>query len=194
MKTQFSLLVFAFLAFSFTTIDIAPLNVDTDQSSIHWIGKKVTGEHAGTIKIKEGTLEMKKGMLTGGSFVIDMSSIAVTDLQGDMAGKLAGHLTSDDFFGTATHPTASLSITNVKNLEAGTFDVTADLTIKGITHPVMFTTFVVGDDAGISATAKIIVDRTKYDVKYGSGKFFDSLGDKMIYDDFELNVNIVASK
>lgn len=194
MKTHFALLAFAFLAFSFSTIDISPLTVDTEQSSIHWIGKKVTGKHSGTIKIKEGSLDMKKGVLTGGSFTIDMTSLAVTDLKGNMAGKLAGHLTSDDFFGVANHPTAGLKITNVKNLGSGTFDLTADLTIKGITHPVTFETFVIENGAGISATAKLVVDRTKYDIKYGSGKFFDSLGDKMIYDDFELNVNIVASK
>lgn len=194
MKTQFALLVFAIAAFSFTSIDLAPLTVDVEQSSIHWIGKKVTGEHSGTIKLKEGSLEMKKGLLSGGSFTIDMTSLAVTDLTGGMAEKLAGHLSSDDFFSIASHPTASLVITDVKSEGSDMYNVTADLTIKGITHPVTFTTFVVANDAGISATSKIIVDRTKYDVKYGSGKFFDSLGDKMIYDDFEMNVNILATK
>lgn len=194
MKTQFALLVFAIAAFSFTSIDLAPLTVDVEQSSIHWIGKKVTGQHSGTIKLKDGSLEMKKGLLTGGSFTIDMTSLAVTDLTGGMAQKLAGHLSSDDFFGIASHPTASLAITDVKSEGSGMYNVTADLTIKGITNPVTFTTIVSENGAGISATSKIIVDRTKYDVKYGSGKFFDSLGDNLIYDDFELNVNILASK
>ena len=193
MRAQLALILFALAAFSFTSIDLAPLKVDATQSTINWVGKKVTGKHTGTMKLKEGSIDLKKGKLTGGSFVIDMTSLKVTDGSGG-AAKLEGHLSSDDFFGTSTHPTASLKITNVKDTGAGTFDVTADLTIKGITHPVMFSTLLAENTAGASATAKIVVDRTKYDVKFRSGKFYDALGDKMIYDDFELNVNILATK
>jgi len=132
--------------------------------------------------------------LTGGSFVIDMSSLKVTDLEGEGAQKLEGHLSSADFFGTNEHPTAALNITKVADTGAGIFDVTADLTIKGITKPVIFSTLISQNSAGVSATAKIDVDRTQYDIKYGSGKFFDSLGDKLIYDNFELNVSILATK
>lgn len=193
MRAQLALIVFTLAAFSFTSIDLAPLTVDTEQSTINWVGKKVTGQHSGTMKLQEGSLDVKKGVLKGGSFVIDMTSLKVTDGSGG-ASKLEGHLASDDFFGIANHPTAALNITDVKDTGAGTFDVTADLTIKGITHPVMFSTLLAENGAGASATAKIVVDRTKYDVKFRSGKFFDALGDKMIYDDFELNVNILATK
>jgi len=194
MRAQLALIVFALVTFSFASIDVAPFKVDTAQSTINWVGKKVTGQHSGTMKLKEGSLDIKKGALTGGSFVIDMTSLNVTDLDGGGKVKLEGHLSSDDFFGVATYPTASLKITDVKDTGAGTYDVTGDLTIKGITHPVMFSTLLSVNSLGASATAKIVVDRTKYDVKYRSGKFFDALGDKMIYDDFELNVNILATK
>lgn len=193
MRAQLALIVFALAAFSFTTINLDSLTVDTEQSTINWVGKKVTGQHSGTLSLKEGSLDIKKGKLTGGSFVIDMTSLKVTDGSGG-AARVESHLKSDDFFGIDSHVTASLKITDVKDTGAGTFDVTADLTIKGITHPVMFSTLLAENGAGASATAKIVVDRTKYDVKFRSGKFFDALGDKMIYDDFDLNVNILATK
>ena len=182
-------------AFAFTSDDaLTSLNVDTARSTIHWVGKKVTGKHTGVIQLMEANLEMKKGVLIGGSFVIDMNTIAVTDLKGGMNDKLTGHLKSDDFFGVDTYPKASFSITEVVASGDGIYDVTGDLTIKAHTHPVSFSTVVSENDASVTATAKIIVDRTKYDVRYGSGKFFENLGDKAIYDDFELNVSLVAAK
>ncbi|MBT8220615.1 MAG: YceI family protein [Bacteroidia bacterium] len=194
MSTKLALLFTALIALSFTVSDIDKLTVDIEQSTVNWMGKKVTGKHTGKVAIKMGTLDYKKGKLLGGEFTMDMSSIAVTDLQGGMQSKLEGHLKSDDFFGITSHPEAKMVITQVDDAGAGTYDVTGDLTIKGITHPVTFSTLIAENSMGISATAKIVVDRTKYDIKYGSGKFFDALGDKMIYDDFELNINLLATK
>jgi polyisoprenoid-binding protein YceI len=168
---------------STTPIDKKP--VDIAKSTITWVGKKVTGQHTGTINIKEGALEFDNGILTGGTFIIDMTSLTVTDLQGGMADKLKGHLTSDDFFGIATYPEAKLVITTV-NADGNKYMVTGDLTIKGKTAPINFTTTINGN----MATADIVVDRTVYDVKYGSGKFFEGLGDKMIYDDFNLSIGL----
>ena len=168
--------------------------VKTDQSSIEWVGKKVTGTHNGTVTIKEGSLTLADGKLTGGSFNIDMTSIIVTDLQGEGKSKLEGHLKSDDFFGTGKHPVATLYIKNAVAKGDGLYDVTADLSIKGITHPVTFPAKVVIEKNQVKATADIKIDRSLYDVKYGSGKFFDNLGDKTIFDDFELNVELVATQ
>jgi len=159
--------------------------IDVTKSSVNWEGKKVTGAHNGTINISEGKLSFANGRLSGGSFTIDMTSIANADLGDKMKGRLEGHLKSDDFFGVETYPTAQLVITNVGPGDGG-YSVTGDLTIKGITKPVTFMTKMT--DTG--ATAAITVDRTLYDVKYGSGKFFDNLGDKMINDNFELEVNL----
>jgi polyisoprenoid-binding protein YceI len=127
--------------------------------------------------------------LSGGTFVIDMTSITNTDMSGNMADKLVGHLKSDDFFGVATYPTSTLVITKVEGAENGQYKVTADLSIKGKTHPVTFVTKNEGD----TFMADIKVDRTLYDVRYGSGKFFEGLGDKMIYDNFELSVTLVKA-
>lgn len=160
--------------------------VDTKSSFINWTGKKVVGSHTGTIKLKDGSLTFTDGKLTGGSFAIDMASMENTDMKGGGAAKLMGHLKSDDFFGTATHPTSSLTITKVTATDSG-YDIMGDLTIKGITKPVSFTA-----TAGqYLANADIKVDRTAYGIKYGSGSFFDNLGDKAIDNEFSLNVNLV---
>ena len=115
-----------------------------------------------------------------------MSSIIVTDLQGGSKAKLEGHLKADDFFGVEKHKTAKLVFTNISGKGKGLYTVTADLTIKGITKPITFDITVKGNTA--STTLK--VDRTKYDIKYGSGSFFSDLGDKTINDEFELKVNL----
>ena len=167
-------------------------NVDAAKSTIEWKGEKVTGEHMGTINISQGNLVVKKGELAGGEFTIDMSSIVVTDLEGEYKGKLEGHLKSDDFFGVANHPKATLVITNTKLVKGNTYEVTADLTIKGITKPIKFMAELVDNNGTVQANANIIVDRSEYDVRYGSGSFFDDLGDKTIYDEFTLTVNLVT--
>lgn len=170
------------------------LKVNTTASTIAWTAKKVTGKHNGTVTIKEGHLKINHGVLAGGSFVIDMTSITVTDLQGGGKAKLEGHLKSDDFFGVETFPTATLVITDVKAKGDGNYDIKADLTIKGITNPVEFSAIVKPEGNAIKATADIKVDRTLYDVRYGSGKFFNDLEDNMIYDEFELAVSLVTAE
>lgn len=161
--------------------------IDVKKSSIGWVGKKVTGQHSGTINFSEGTLVFNGKKLRGGKFTVDMNSITVTDLEaGKGKEKLEGHLKADDFFGTDKFGTATLEIKLISANGDDTYNVTADLTIKGISKPVNFTIAVKGN----KATANLKVDRTKYDIKYGSGSFFDNLGDKAINDEFELNVSL----
>jgi len=170
-----------------------PLKIKVDESTIAWVGHKVTGEHNGTIGIKDGSLTINDGMLAGGTITIDMTTITDLDQQGAGKTKLENHLKSDDFFGVETYPTATLTITKVNTAGNGKYTITADLTIKGITNPVTFDALVKNDTKQITATADIKVDRTLYNVRYGSGKFFDNLGDKAIYDVFDLNVKLVAA-
>ena len=174
------------LAVSLSYGDITVKNVNVANSSIEWVGKKVTGKHNGTIGIKSGSLQFANGAPVGGEFEIDMTSLQVTDLAaGKGKEKLEGHLNSDDFFGVANHPTASLNITDVMGKGGNNYQFTGSLTIKGITQPVIFEATVEDN----MATADFSVDRTLYDVKYGSTKF-GALADKAIYDDFELIVKL----
>lgn len=164
------------------------------ESKVEWVAKKVTGQHNGVVTLKEGAFEYDKGQLTGGSFTIDMTSITVLDLEGEWKTKLEGHLKSDDFFGVTTYPTASFVIAKVVPQGPGFYKVIGNMTIKGITQEIQFPATVEEKDGKVIGKATLTLDRSKYNVRYGSGSFFDDLGDKTIYDDFDLTVSIVASK
>jgi polyisoprenoid-binding protein YceI len=165
------------------------MKVDTKQSTLKWHGEKVTGEHWGNINLKEGMLVWKNDRLTDGEFIIDMTSITNTDLEDPgYNAKLVGHLKSDDFFGVEKYPTSKLEIKSSTKFENNKATVKAHLTIKETTLPIEFE----AQKDGNWFMAEIVVDRSKYDVRYGSGSFFDNLGDKTIYDDFTLTVKIAT--
>lgn len=194
MKTIKSLGIFV-LALSLTTSVFAgSQKVDAAKSSVKWLGKKVTGEHFGTIAVKEGNLEVANGKVTGGKVVIDMQSLAVDDIKDSgMNGKLVGHLKSDDFFGVANFPTSELVVTKVEsNGNSHTF--TGNLTIKGITNPASFTATSSKDGKSTVYKGVLTIDRTKYNVRYGSKSFFENIGDKAIYDDFTLDFSLVVAE
>lgn len=198
MKKVFShfyaLGIIALLAFTAPDKEEVSYTVDTQKSEIHWKGTKVTGEHTGSIQLKEGALVVEGNKLAGGNFIVDMKTIVDEDLTGEYKTKLEGHLKSDDFFGVEKHPEASFVINKAAQKKGSTYEISGDLTIKGITHPITFPATVNVKNNQVTADATIIVDRAKYDVRYGSGSFFEGLGDKMIYDEFELKVSLVASQ
>jgi hypothetical protein len=179
------LTIIALFAFAINSY-AAGLNVE--KSSLKWTGEKVSGEHWGNIKFKSGKVEVKGGKLTGGNFVVDMTTISVGDLEGEWADKLKGHLKNEDFFNVSKHKTSTLKFKKVKEVKPNYYEVTADLTIKEKTHEIKFNAKLKND----MFTGTLVFDRTKYDVKYGSGSFFKGLGDKMIYDDVKLEFNIAT--
>jgi polyisoprenoid-binding protein YceI len=176
------------------------LKVDASKSTVNWKGKKVTGEHVGTVKVSKGVLSVEGNKLVGGSFDMDMKSIVNTDLtDASYNAKLIGHLKSDDFFSVEKNPVSTLKITKVEPIagaKAGepNYNITGDLTIKGITNPITFPATVKITGKQADATAQFAVDRTKYDIKYGSKNFFEGLGDKAIYDEFQVELSLVAGK
>ncbi len=192
MKKSVFLLAFALVAFAFSSIAQKTVTVDNAKSTIEWKGAKVGGSHEGTIDLKSGKLKFKDNDLVGGTFVIDMTSITNTDLEGEYKGKLEGHLKSDDFFGVEKYPTAKLEITSVTPQGPGKYKIEANITIKGTTKPIKFNADVLEADGVLTASADLTIDRSEFNVKYGSGSFFDNLGDKVIYDDFDINVKLVA--
>ena len=158
------------------------------KSNIDWIGRKVTGAHNGTIAIKNGSLTLTDNQLTGGTFTIDTTNIEILDVTDSATNaQFAGHLASDDFFSSEKFPEAIFEITSVSGKH-----VEGKLTIKGITHTIGFDADLKLNGDTIQATGKIVVDRTKYDMKFRSGNFFTNLGDTLIYNDFDLNVTITA--
>jgi polyisoprenoid-binding protein YceI len=164
------------------------LTADTDKTKLLWLGEKVTGQHTGTINLKSGWLTLQDNKITSGEFNIDMASLK--DSEGNE--RLMGHLKSEDFFGVEKFPTAKLVITGSTAFDKGNGVVSGTLSIKDVTNPIEFKAAMQKKDEGIWFFANIVVDRTKYNVRYGSGSFFENLGDKTIYDAFKLKVNLLV--
>jgi polyisoprenoid-binding protein YceI len=167
--------------------------VDTQQSKLVWTGKKVTGEHTGLAPISSGSLLLVGDRLKSGTFEVNLKALAVTDLtDADKNAKLVGHLKNDDFFGVEKYPTARFVITSITQTGIGKYDVEGKLTIKGITNDIKFPAQIKTENNRLTATANVTVDRTKYGISYGSKSFFETIGDKAIYDDFTLDITLVA--
>lgn len=168
--------------------------IDTKSTTAAWLAKKVTGQHNGTLNVAKGNVMSDGKTITGGTIEFDMNSIACVDLTDkEWNDKLVGHLKSDDFFSIAKNPTAKFEITKVVSKSATDYDVTGKLTIKGITNEITFPAMIKMDAKTLVVVAKIMVNRTKFDIKYGSKSFIEGIGDKAIDDEFELSVNVVAS-
>lgn len=164
------------------------VNVNKAASSVAWLAKKVTGEHNGTVGISAGALSVNGNKLVGGNFTIDLKTIKALDITDPGYNqKFIGHITSGDFFEIEKFPTATFVITKVAGNQ-----VTGNLTIKGITKSITFPAEIAVKGGKVSAKANITIDRTDYNIKYGSKKFFDSIGDKAIYDDFALTISLVS--
>lgn len=184
MKSLFFTL-FTVVALNFA---LSAQDVNLNDSALKWYGADITGkEHYGSLKFKSGALNVSNGKLQGGSFEIDMTSLAVEDLEGEWAKKLQGHLKADDFFAVDQFNTAFLVLTSVKEGSDNTFEAAGDLTIRGKTHPVSVTFEPAGTN---KMTASLVFDRSKYDVKFRSASFFSDLGDKLILDDIKVEVSL----
>jgi polyisoprenoid-binding protein YceI len=164
------------------------LGADTEKSKLLWLGEKVTGQHTGTINLQSGWLNWQDNKIVSGEFIIDMASIKESEAN----ERLEGHLKSDDFFGVVKFPTAKLVITGSTPFDKGTGVVSGTLTIKDVINPIEFKAAMQKKDDGVWFFANIVVDRTKFNVRYGSGSFFDNLGDKTIYDEFKLKVSLLV--
>jgi polyisoprenoid-binding protein YceI len=164
------------------------LTADTTNTKLLWLGEKVTGQHSGTIKLQSGWVNLKDNKIVSGEFNIDMASLKDSENN----ARLEGHLKSEDFFGTVKFPVAKLVITGSTPFDKGTGTVSGTLTIKDITNPIEFKAALQKKDDGTWFFANITVDRTKYNIRFGSGSFFDNLGDKTIFDEFKLKVSLLV--
>ncbi len=191
--------VVIFSVVAFTTFKTETYKADVKESKIGWFAKKVTGQHNGYVTLKEGTLQVENGKIVGGEFTMDMTTISCEDIKdAEMNGKLVNHLKSDDFFSTEKNPTSKFVIKKVKYTgkkgSDETYNLTGDLTIKGITNPITFDAKTTSKGNKITAAAKFTFDRLLWKIEYRSGKIFESIGDKMIYDDVEMTLNMVFTK
>jgi len=187
--------VFVLCAFTINPVTESILNVSLTESTVSWKGKKVGGEHYGKVSLINANLDYEKNRIKGGSFEIDMTSITCEDITNEGSNvRLVNHLKSDDFFSVENHPRAKFVLTEAKTKNGKDYDMKGNLTIKGKTKPVSFPATVTEINDKIVADATIVFDRTAYDIQYRSGNYFENLADKLIYDDVEMVVKLVANK
>ncbi len=181
------------LVFLASGVQAQKIEINTVESSVNWTGKKLTGEHTGTLSFVKGEMVLNKKKLTGGVFEIDMNSIICTDIQDKKSNvRLIDHLKSDDFFSVRTNPISRLEITKVQHLQGDEYSITGNLTIKGTTQAITFPATVMVTRGLVTAKAQLTFDRSKYNIKFGSNSFFENLGDEMIYDDIDLVIQLTG--
>ncbi len=174
--------------------------VDTENSSVTWAGKQVTHDHYGDIQISNGLITVTDGLISAATVIIDMTTINTLDIEGRGKTSLDGHLSSDDFFGVESFPTAQFELLNLNPLRGdengANFSATGKVTIKGRTEEVSFPVTVSMSNEGARISGEMTLDRSKFDVQFRSQSFFDAkaLGDKLIYDDFTIGFELVAGK
>jgi len=193
--SMLSLLLTLSVTFVMAAGNATPYSVSTQKSTLKWTGKKVTGQHNGSVALSAGTLMVENNVLTGGKFDIDLKTITCEDLKdAEYNAKLVGHLKSDDFFSVEKSPIAAVEIVSATKKAGDSYDITAKLTIKGITKDITFPATVKVTGKNVVAVAKITVDRSKFDIRYGSSSFFEGLGDKAIDNEFMIDVTLAATK
>jgi len=172
--------------------EVTRYRVNVESSSVTWNATKVTGAHNGTVSVLNGTLSATDGQLTAANVIVDMQSIACSDLDGEWGAKLVGHLASEDFFHTSEHKTSSFTLRAFTPTSNDTYTVEGDFTIRGITKSVTFEAKVAVNGNVMSIDGDVVLDRSEFDVKYGSGSFFDDLGDNLIHDEFTVGFHLEA--
>ena len=185
------IVLFSLVVFVGATLSAQTYTVNPEKSTVNWLGKRINKQHTGEIGLKNGSFEIKNDKFVSGKFVIDMD--VITDESHDdpkNPGRLIGHLKSDDFFNVEKYPEAILEITDSEKIKKGEAKVNGKLTIRGITHPISFKVL----QKGAIFTSSLVFDRSLYDVKFQSGKFFQNLGDKTILDEIAIDVSLLAEK
>lgn len=170
--------------------------VNKESSTVHWSGKKITGKtHSGTLGVQSGSISYADGLISSASIVLDMENMLCTDeMDQQSKNSLIGHLQNEDFFNTAEFLTSSFTLSSFTLIKGESYQVTGELTIKGISHEITFPANVKMSDDSIIIDAEVVFDRTKWGIHYGSGSIFDGLGDNIINDDIALTVHIEAAQ
>lgn len=183
------------------------LNVDTEQSQMLWVGsKKLGSSHNGQVQISEGSLGISGGMITDGSFVVDMTTITNEDLpeEGDYnQAKLVGHLMSGDFFDVENHPTARFEITQVNAMpddQGNTHNISGNLTLRGVTKNITFPAAVEITESGVTANASFSINRLDWGVNFDRDavegimdKIEKKMKDDFVRNSIDLQIKLVAN-
>ncbi|WP_028981093.1 YceI family protein [Sporocytophaga myxococcoides] len=172
---------------------MAKFQIQQASSTVNWTGKKVLGLHTGSINIANGFIEITDNIIVGGEIQIDMTSIVITDIEDQKTNQdFLAHLLNDDFFSVDKFKIAKLTINGSSKTETNKFKIDGNLNIKDISHPISFISSIEIFTDTLHSLGEMVIDRTLYNIRYGSGKFIDNLGDKLIYDDFVLQFKLVG--
>lgn len=181
--------------FSFLQVYATEFKANISESEVKWTAKNLTGGHNGLVNLKSGDLLLEEGIIKEAFFEIDMNTISVVDISNEnMNNRLVDHLKNDDFFSVHNHPVSTLKITKSVPKEDNVFTFFGDLAIKGKSYPVEFDAEVLLKDDELKASGTIFIDRTNYDIRFRSLKFFPDIGDRLIEDEFMLDFNLVANE
>ena len=174
----------------------AKYSVNKESSELVWIGYKVGGSHTGNVDIKEGIIYEKDGVFAGGWFKIDMNTISVSDIEDQESNtNLLKHLKGTEFFNVEQYPEASFEIEQVlKEKGINMYSTVGKFTIKGVEREIGLFTHIVKEDDKYIVESDFAIDRTLWNIRYGSSKFFDDLGDKLIDDTIEFKLKMVLDK
>jgi polyisoprenoid-binding protein YceI len=172
MKNYFTIsIITTILIFTTLSINAQEKLLNIESSVIRWYGEEITGkQHYGDLKFSSGNIQINNKVVSSGNFIVNMNSLTVEDLSGGGKKRLEGHLRSSAFFGVSDHPQASLNISSMIDIDGDSQILDGELTIKGITHPINFSITLNSEN---NATAMLVFDRSKYDVRFRSGSFFD---------------------
>lgn len=175
-----------FIAISFGAV-AQKFSLDKSESMVKWTGKKFSGKHFGNVSLSSAEIFVENKKVVSGYFVVDMLTITCSDLEDESWNKkLVGHLKSKDFFDVEKYPKAKFKLKSIRKENGNNYRVRGELTIKKTTRPYGFVAQIMSMNGMYLLSGKMVIDRSDYGVKYGSKKFFKNLGDKIIYDDFEL--------
>ncbi|QOG03662.1 YceI family protein [Flavobacterium sp. MDT1-60] len=168
--------------------------IDTKESTVTWKGSNLIGSnsHTGYVYISKGELIIENGQLMGGTAEVDMNTIE--DENHGRDNGLVNHLKDPDFFDVKKFPFSTIVLTKAVSINGENKKVAGNLTIKGITHPVTFPAKMEVKNGIVKVNGKLVIDRTKWNVRYKSGKFYDLLADQTISDSIEFHIKIVAKK
>jgi polyisoprenoid-binding protein YceI len=174
---------------------MAKFQIQKSSSTVNWTGKKVLGLHTGTIDVADGYIDISEDGINNGEIIIDMTTITITDIEDPKINSdFLVHLQNDDFFSVDKFKTAKMVIAETARKENNTFILKGNLTIKDITNPISFTAKAEVFTDFLHIMGEIVIDRTLYNIRYGSGKFLQNLGDSLIYDDFVLQFKLIGQK
>ena len=172
--------------------------IDTEQSIVEWFGRNPNTKHFGTVCISKGQIQIENGNMTG-AVEIEMDSIENINLEGDeLQPVLVSHLKSDDFFLVKAFPKAKFTINSGQlaeepHLSSPNYEVNGTLNLRGVKADLSFATTIAStDDGGLIAEAHFDIDRTRWNVIYGSTRFFENLGMHLVFDLISFQVRIVA--